>query len=643
MNNIAHFLVFASCITSMHAQTITKLDNANDLNVGSSWSSGVTPISSNILRWESTVTSANTVDIGGNLTVEGLINEGPTGNVTINGTDTLFIGASGMEFGATATNLTINCPLDLNGNQEWRIAAGKEVVINGNISGTGVLSKNWSGSLTLSGNNTFTSDITFTTRTSANVGSIILTSSSALGVGPKSFYTPANGNSTLKIELEGSITITDVALHLTGRQYTGDYYLSLTNNSGNNTWDGDVYIASTGGSYGIESKAGKLTIAGSMTSNVGGNRSFEFVGAGDFEVTGNFSDGSGVVGIRKDGTGTLTISGANTNTRETVLFGGVLEISAAERMTDSGKLRLSGGTFSTGSTVGFSETMGTLDLQANSTINFGAGDHVLTFAASNAETWFANTITITNWSDVSKYDGTAAGAGHPKLFVGNSSGDLTASQLAKIFFINPSDGQTYLAEQLASGEVVPSGTILPVELAYFTFQFVANNFVQLKWRTLSEIGTKSFIIYRSEDGVNFEKISEIPSGGNAFSSTDYSFIDVESNDYGRYYQLRELTSNNVESSLSTLALNEVINSSSNLELFVSFENELPKVLLKSRSREEALLNVYTTNGERLYSKKIQLATGDNVCYLPTVYLKKGYYVFSVVSKTEKTAIVTKKP
>ncbi len=80
----------------------------------------------------------------------------------------------------------------------------------------------------------------------------------------------------------------------------------------------------------------------------------------------------------------------------------------------------------------------------------GAGSHTLTFAASNSETWTSgNPITITGWAG--SWDGTGGTAG--KIFFGNSSAGLTASQLNQILFYNGS--MYYTATILSTGEVVP--------------------------------------------------------------------------------------------------------------------------------------------------------------------------------------------
>ncbi len=153
----------------------------------------------------------------------------------------------------------------------------------------------------------------------------------------------------------------------------------------------------------------------------------------------------------------LSVAAAFTNTPITsisVNTGGTLQLNAANNIPDASTMILGGGTFTTGSSAGFEETLGTLTLSANSTINLGTGVHTLTFPASSAISWTPNALLyVTGWSG--SYNGTAGTGG--KLFVGSSATGLSASQVQQILFFN---GTNYFTStQLSTGEVVPSAVI----------------------------------------------------------------------------------------------------------------------------------------------------------------------------------------
>lgn len=146
-----------------------------------------------------------------------------------------------------------------------------------------------------------------------------------------------------------------------------------------------------------------------------------------------------------NGTGVLLLSSNNTYTGATEVRAGRLRLGGANILPNTSQLILSGGTFSSGATTGFSETMGTLSLQNNSTIALGIGSHTLTFSNSSAVSWSSGkTLTITGWTGTAGATGTAG-----KIMIG--AGGLTAAQLTQITFSGYG-----AAMLLGTGEIVPA-------------------------------------------------------------------------------------------------------------------------------------------------------------------------------------------
>lgn len=129
--------------------------------------------------------------------------------------------------------------------------------------------------------------------------------------------------------------------------------------------------------------------------------------------------GSGVVSLLKQGSGRWLLAGNNTYTGDTTIDAGTLELGAADRIANSSNLVLNGGTFATG---GFSETLGTLDVNGNATIDLGSGVSALAFADSSGVTWNPSvSLTIINFTE-----------GVDSIRFGNSLAGLTEGQLGQI-------------------------------------------------------------------------------------------------------------------------------------------------------------------------------------------------------------------
>ena len=185
----------------------------------------------------------------------------------------------------------------------------------------------------------------------------------------------------------------------------------------------------------------------SGTINLNNNPvNFDVVNAGG---TANFTNIiSGTGGIQKISPGLARLSASNTYTGNTVVNTGTLQYGVANAIANTSNVILNGGKFSTGATVGYSDTVGTLALTDDTTIELGTGNNILTFAASNAVPWtVGKKLTITGWTN------NCSGA---KVFVGVNNTGLTATQLAQITFQGYSPG----ASISPVGELIPGNVVL---------------------------------------------------------------------------------------------------------------------------------------------------------------------------------------
>lgn len=214
-----------------------------------------------------------------------------------------------------------------------------------------------------------------------------------------------------------------------------------------------VILANTAGAT-LSLNSNNQTIAGLAGGGIsGGNVSLgtatlSITGAATNTFSGAFSATAGNLVVNNAGAVVILANAANSHTGTTTVTGGQLRLNPVANATFASQVVLNGGTLSTtGITASRTWTSSsTLNLNANSVISLDAAAHTLTFANSSAVTWAGSTLTINGWTGT----GGATGTGG-KIFFGNTTGTLTAGQLAKISF----SGFPGTPIILPTGELVP--------------------------------------------------------------------------------------------------------------------------------------------------------------------------------------------
>jgi len=242
-----------------------------------------------------------------------------------------------LTFGATRTIVVTN---------------GGSLEISGDIGGAGGLTLvGRNHQLTLSGNNTFTGAVTISS------GKLILKNSSALGAwgatGTKSVTMTAGTAGNPHIVLDGSGGDIDIPTNITF-QTSNVTDPSIMNAAGNNTVRGNFTMTAGGGDTWISVTNGSLTLMGRFAPNTTG-RSLRLDGTTTGSHLGTIADAGGPnsLQLRKLGTGTWTLSGTNTYTRDTLIEAGRLVLGATGSIGSSTNINVfSGATFDVSALAG---------------------------------------------------------------------------------------------------------------------------------------------------------------------------------------------------------------------------------------------------------------------------------------------------
>jgi autotransporter-associated beta strand protein len=303
--------------------------------------------------------------------------------------------------------MTINSEIALGNSGVWNI--GGSLIANGIISGAFSLEKRGTGSLTLSGDNSFNGQLKLTAgtlraTTSANAlglgtlnlagGILQLANDTGLNFARNTLIGANNtGNVTIqsdRITAGAGITHTLGTLEIKATLFTVAKGANVTSGTAGMTF-GATTLSVNNTTF--STSAGALLTVASITGG-GQNRPFTITGAGD-TVSGAITIDGGA--LTKSGTGSLTLSGASTYTGDTSVTGGKMIVNGslgATAVTVAGGAILSGtGTIGTNAAPSGVPTAGAVVLNSGATdaargaIDLTNGSvGTLSFAAKTAAT-----------------------------------------------------------------------------------------------------------------------------------------------------------------------------------------------------------------------------------------------------------------
>jgi fibronectin-binding autotransporter adhesin len=392
-------------VTTVAASLWSNTSGNSAWATNTNWNPTVVPTSGSDILFDNTyVNTAQTVDTGANRSVRSVSFDAPL-NYTVNNNTLTFdssgvAGFSGIAVTQTHgtgidtinSNLALNNAINIRNNATGtlsvtgNIAAGANTItldgtgtstnLSGIISGsgnvtTGVIVKNDSGTVTLSGSNTYTGNTTINNGT-LNANSATAFGTSKLILTGGTLGSTNNSTITNTIALTGNATLSGLTSSGTLTETGANLNLTLVNA----TQSGAVNLSDS-------------TTAHTLTAQVD---------SGTSTIGGVIANGGGSTGggLTKTGAGTLILSGNNTYTGTTTISNGTIQLGASDRLADASQLNIgASGTLNLG---GFSEKVGALTVAGGATLDFGTatGNNTFLFGTYNAPA--SGVFVVNNWT-----------------------------------------------------------------------------------------------------------------------------------------------------------------------------------------------------------------------------------------------------
>jgi hypothetical protein len=175
--------------------------------------------------------------------------------------------------------------------------------------------------------------------------------------------------------------------------------------------------------------------------------------------------------------------------------------------------------------------------------------------------------------------------------------------------------------------IIPIGTPLAITLVSFSGELSNNNII-LNWQTSAEYQNHYFIIEKSTDGINYNRIGTVNGHGTTTIAHDYTFTDAQPADGHNFYRLIEVdySGNNVYSSIVDVTDNI---HQSLTAVYLPEQHDI-LVTFDKIQNGNVWFNLFADNGqlmsatsvENIISQKINVGT-----------LASGVYMLQVINST----------
>jgi len=177
---------------------------------------------------------------------------------------------------------------------------------------------------------------------------------------------------------------------------------------------------------------------------------------------------------------------------------------------------------------------------------------------------------------------------------------------------------------------------LPIELLSFDAQVEGDN-VLVNWKTASEQNNDYFIVERSKDGLNAERIGTIEGAGNSNEVLNYEFVDQNPYSGTSYYRLTQVDFNGESETFDWVAVK--FDADTELSMII-YPNPLSSGNLNIDSKNiigEIQIQIFDMSGREVFNLQQNVNSENHTISIP-VNLSKGFYNLQLINQS---GVITK--
>ncbi|WP_207424231.1 DUF2341 domain-containing protein [Desertivirga brevis] len=204
----------------------------------------------------------------------------------------------------------------------------------------------------------------------------------------------------------------------------------------------------------------------------------------------------------------------------------------------------------------------------------------------------------------------------------NKTVEVTSTSVSYPFTIDKSVAASYGTGRLKL--IISPPSVLPLQKGSFVAK-KQNNEVKLSWTTLSENGSKEFLIEKSLNGLEFTELNRVKASGTSSVKRTYSLSDQNPAEGINYYRLTLLNENDESAYTSLAFINYSLKNNAKVSLYPNpASNVLNVVIDKAYSVKH--WSIVSPEGKIIRQKQV-----DNNHMLPlnVADLKPGVYILDL--------------